>query len=363
MSTAARSKDAGESGQARQFIISSDSHVIEAADLMESRLPASLRSRAPRFPEQRIGERHQAHAGGRESSLRIGEMEIDGVDAEVIYPSYPMKLYSLERGDADLQEACFHAYNDWLAEYCSVAPDRLIGIGMISTYDIESAILEMERCKRLGMRGAMVWQCPPEELPFSSNHYDPFWAAAQEQGMPISIHSLTGIGESARRFPDRPTRSVDRVGLDRYRGAGQLDVTNALFDIIFSGVLHRFPELKLVLVENEIGWIPFTLQGWDKSVGKFAGNTTLDIDLPPSEYFNRQVYATFFNDAVGGKMLTWWGRDRCMWSNDFPHPNSTWPNSQEAITRTLGHLPAEDQAKVLRTTAAELYNIKVPETD
>jgi predicted TIM-barrel fold metal-dependent hydrolase len=361
MSTPDRSEVVGESATARQFIISADSHVIEAADLMESRLPASLRSRAPRFPEMRIGERHQAHAGGRESSQRIGEMEIDGVDAEVIYPSYPMKLYSLDREDADLQEACFRAYNDWLAEYCSVAPERLLGIAMVSTYDIESAILEMERCKKLGMRGAMVWQCPPEDIPFSSGHYDPFWAAAQKMEMPISIHSLTGIGDSARRFPDRPVRSVDRVGLDRYRGSGQVDVTTVLFDIIFSGVLHRFPKLKLVMVENEIGWMPFMLQNWDKSVAKFAGNTTLEIDKPPSEYFMRQVYATFFNDAVGGQMLTWWGQDNCMWSNDFPHPNSTWPRSQEAIARTLGHLSAEGQAKVIRTTAAGLYKITVPE--
>jgi len=357
MSTRSNPADVAGHDMFPGLIISADSHVVEAADLMESRVPASLRGRAPRFPELRIGERHQAHAGGRESGQRVSEMEMDGVGAEVIYPSYPMKLYSLGREDADLQEACFRAYNDWLAEYCSVAPDRLLGIGMISTYDIDSAIVEMMRCKSMGMGGVMVWQCPPEDLSFSSGHYDLFWKAAQDLNMPISIHSLTGVGESARRYPDRPARSVDRSGLDRYRGSGQTDVTTALFDIIFSGVLHRFPELKIVLVENEIGWIPFTLQGWDRSVAKFAGNTTLEIDKLPSEYFMRQVHATFFNDTVGGKMLTWWGQDNCMWSNDFPHPNSTWPHSHEAIGRTLGHLPVETMTKVLRTNVARLYNL------
>ena len=342
----------------REVLISADSHVMEAADFMEKRLPDNLRSRAPRFPEERIGERHQAHAGGRDRNERVGEMEIDGLSAEVLYPSYPMKLYSLGRQDADLQEACFRAYNDWLVEYCQAAPDRLIGIGMISAYDIESAVLETQRCKQLGMGGVMIWQCPPEELPFASSYYDPFWQVAEELRMPVSIHSLTGIGEGARRFPGR---SVDREGVDRYRGRNysQLDVANTLFEIIFSGALHRFPQLRVVLVENEIGWIPFTLQGWDRSVEKFAANTTLSIDRPPSEYFNRQVYATFFNDDVGGKMLSWWGKDNFMWSNDYPHPNSTWPHSKEAIGRTLGHLNDEDREKVLTSNVARLYDIDV----
>ena len=189
----------------REVLISADSHVMEAADFMEKRLPDNLRSRAPRFPEERIGERHQAHAGGRNRNERVGEMETDGLSAEVLYPSYPMKLYSLGRQDADLQEACFRAYNDWLVEYCQAAPDRLIGIGMISAYDIESAVLETQRCKQLGMGGVMIWQCPPEELPFSSSYYDPFWQVAEELRMPVSIHSLTGIGEGRAALP-RPQR-------------------------------------------------------------------------------------------------------------------------------------------------------------
>ena len=379
-------------------VVSSDGHLEIPCDTWTKRVPEKYRDLAPRLIhlddgsdavlqegqplarlfnhiasglpyderkqfDPRPGEAYEDSPGTGTPEQRLHEMELDGVDAEVLFPGTAGPTYWRGIKNNDAFKAMVRAYNDWLAEeYCSVAPERLIGIGMISVYNIESAILEMERCKKLGMRGAMVWQCPPEDLPFSSGHYDPFWAAAQQLGMPISIHSLTGIGDSARRFPDRPIRGVDRVGLDRYRGSGQVDVTTALFDIIFSGVLHRFPELKLVMVENEIGWMPFMLQNWDKSVAKFAGNTTLEIHKPPSEYFMRQVYATSFNDAVGGKMLTWWGQDNWMWSNDFPHPNCTWPHSQEAIARTLGHLPAEDQAKVLRTNAAGIYNIKVPET-
>src|SRR5215471_6857499 len=344
---------------ATEVLISSDSHFVEAADFMETRLPAAFRARAPRFPEERIGERHQAHPGGRDPKLRVSEMDVDGVSAEVIYPSYPMKLFSLEKEDADLQEACFRAYNDWLSEYCSASPDRIIGIGMIATYNIESAVQELERCRHNGMRGVMIWQSPHPDLRFTSDHYDPFWKAAQDSQMPVSIHSLTGHGEAHKRFG---TRQGDRQGLDRYRGRSyhQFDITNALFDIVFSGVLERFPRLKLVLVEYEIGWIPFVLQGWDRSVRKFDKNTTLSINKPPSEYFNRQVYATFFNDYVGGQMLSWWGQDNMMWSSDYPHPNSTWPHSRETVARTLGHLTPECRDKVVRSTAAKLYHIRLP---
>jgi len=340
-------------------IISADSHVVEAADFMERRVPANMKSRAPRFPEERIGENHQAHPGGRDPKARIEEMETDGLTAEVIYPSYPMRIYSMGPEDADLQAACFRAYNDWLVEYCSVAPDRLIGIGLVSTYDIESAIREMERCKANGLKGAMIWLCPPPELPFHSSHYEPFWAAAAQMGLPVNLHTSTGLGESGRRFPGR---SYDREGIERYRPGNfsQLDISNNLFDIIFSGVLERHPRLKIVLVETDIGWIPFRLQKWDQAVAKHSENTTLPITRAPSEYFNRQVYATFINDWIGAKMLSVWGQDNCMWSNDFPHPASSWPNSREIIASTLGHLTPEVRDKVLRGNVAKLYNLSVP---
>ena len=116
---------------------------------------------------------------------------------------------------------------------------------------------------------------------------------------------------------------------------------NSLYELIFSGVLERFPRLKVVLVENEIGWIPFVLEQWDYYFKRHGANREgLAIKKLPSEYFHGQVYATFFNDAVGGHILSWWGADNCMWSNDFPHGNSTWPHSREIVARDMGDLPA-----------------------
>ena len=337
-------------------VISADSHVVEAADFMERRLPAGLKSRAPRFPEERIGENHQAHPGGRDPSKRLEEMTADGVNAEVLYPSYPMSLYSMEREDADLQAACFRAYNDWIIEYCAVAPERLIGIGTVSTYDIDDAIKELHRCKENGLRGVMIWLCPPPDLPFHSSYYDPFWAEAEKLGVPVNLHTSTGQGEAHRKFPGR---SIDRTGIERYRSGNysQLDMSNSLFDIIFSGVFERFPRLKLVLVETDIGWIPFRLQKWDQAVAKHSGSTSLSISRLPSEYFNRHMWATFINDWIGAKMLSWWGQDNCMWSNDYPHPASSWPHSRQIIASTLGHLTPEVRDNVVRGNVARLYNM------
>ena len=107
--------------------------------------------------------------------------------------------------------------------------------------------------------------------------------------------------------------------------------------LIMTGVLERFPKLKIVLVENELGWIPFVLEQWDYYFKRHGTNRDgLKIKKMPSEYFHNQIYTTFFNDAVGGHTLTWWGQDNCMWSNDFPHGNSTWPKSRDVIARDLG---------------------------
>jgi len=134
-----------------------------------------------------------------------------------------------------------------------------------------------------------------------------------------------------------------------------LYASNALGDLIGSGVLERYPRLKIVIVENEISWIPFVLHQYDKYAGRGTAESTLT--MPPSEYFYRQVYVTFFNDAPGGWLLPHWGLDNCMWSNDYPHPNSTWPRSREFIARDLGHLPAEARAKLVRENVARLYNL------
>jgi predicted TIM-barrel fold metal-dependent hydrolase len=293
-----------------------------------------------------------ARPGGWDPIARMTDMEQDSVSAEVLYPSLGLGLYCVR--DATLQEALFRTYNDWLIDYCQKVPDRLYGIGLISTYNIDHALVEMERCKKQGLVGTMIWQVPDPDLPFTAEHYERFWAASQELEMPVHLHILTGFGESMHRQTNH--------GIKRYRtGVNQTrEIEDALFDVIFSGVLERYPRLKIVSVENEIGWMPFWLGQCDKAFKRHRHAEKLPIDKLPSEYFKRQVYATFFNDHVGGRLFSWWGSDNCMWSNDYPHQNSTWPNSRDVIARDMGHLPAADRAKLLNANVTQLYNLKIP---
>jgi predicted TIM-barrel fold metal-dependent hydrolase len=133
-----------------------------------------------------------------------------------------------------------------------------------------------------------------------------------------------------------------------------------LFDIVFSGVLERFPGLKIVLVENEVAWIPFLIHEWDKFYVRHSPEHPISLSKLPSEYVNQQVYATFFSDPTGGQLLHWWGADTCMWSSDYPHAASTWPHSREVIARELGHLPSDVLRKVLRENVTRLYDLKIP---
>jgi predicted TIM-barrel fold metal-dependent hydrolase len=356
-------------------------------DLWEKGMPQSLRDRAPKvyFDEKRdawmfgspevqaqaVGALFMAggkpeevesyrragfsvaRPGGWDPIVRMKDMKTDGVAAEVLYPSLGLGLYCIS--DLTLQEALFRVYNDWVIDYCKQVPDRLYGVAMISMYNIDHAIAELERSKKAGgMVGSMIWQVPDPKYPFTSEHYERFWAASQDLDMPIHLHILTGFGASMNRQTSH--------GIQRYRiGAQQhREIEDALFDIIFSGVLERYPRLKIVSVENEIGWMPFWLGQCDKGFKRHRHREKVPLENLPSEYFYRQVYATFFNDHVGGKLFSWWGVDNCMWSNDYPHQNSTWPNSREVIARDMGHLPDTDRDKLLNANVRKLYNLNAP---
>jgi predicted TIM-barrel fold metal-dependent hydrolase len=284
-------------------------------------------------------------------------METDGLSAEVLYPTNLLPHFAMD--DAKLQEACFQAYNNWLIDYCKVAPNRLIGIAAISVYDIDGAVKELERCAKAGLRGSIIWQAPHPDLPFHSEHYNKFWAASQDLNLPVNLHILTGHG-----YHKETVFGNKRTGVEAYRGSVNLklkEIIDAFFELIFYGVMERYPKLRFVSVENEIGWMPFMLQQWDYYYNRFKKVNPPPIDKNPSEYFNRQVYGTFFRDTAAGRSFEWWGQDNCMWSNDYPHGNSTWPESRKYIDRDLGHLPADIRKKLVCANVARLYDMEIPQ--
>jgi predicted TIM-barrel fold metal-dependent hydrolase len=260
--------------------------------------------------------------------------------------------------DAKLQAACFKAYNDWLIEYCSTSPKRLLGIAAISVYDIDEAVKELERCAKAGVKGSIIWQAPHPDLPFHSEHYNKFWEASQALDLPVHLHILTGHG-----YHKESVFGNKRTGVEAYRGSVNLklkEIIDAFFELIFYGVLERYPKLKFVSVENEIGWMPFMLQQWDYYYRRFRGVNPLPITKDPSEFFKTQIFGTFFRDTAAGHSFEWWGQDNCMWSNDYPHGNSTWPESKKFIDRDLGHLPPDIRKKLVYSNVKSLYDIDIP---
>jgi uncharacterized protein len=341
------------------ILISADSHVMEPPDLWANRLPTSMRDRAPRFGPHAVGQLFQGHDGGWDGARRTQEMRTDGVHAEILYPTLANHLFALD--DVELQEACFRVYNDYLIEYCANAPDQLVGLAAISAYRPSVAVAEMRRCREAGLRGFTLWVRPHKNLLFSSVHYEPIWNVAEELGMPLGMHADTGWSDSAY-IGGVSIRSLDATEWCRFSVNRRIyDASNVLFDLIFSGVLELHPKLKVVFAELEVGWLPFYLQQWDyyyqRARNKLPG--AAPIQRLPSDYFRRQVYACFFRDAIGASALAEWGASNFLWSNDFPHPNSTWPRSKEILGGYFEKVPTDVVTQLVHTNAAHLYQIEV----
>ena len=163
--------------------------------------PLGVGLAAGKTPEElaqflQAGTYADARPGGWDPAARMADMEIDGVEAEVLYTTLGFRIFWLK--DPALQAECFRVYNDWLAEFCSYAPDRLAGLAMVPVFDPQEGARELQRCAEMGLKGAMIWCSPPQEQPYSSTVYDPFWAAAQEMNMPISLHAITGVGRESQ---------------------------------------------------------------------------------------------------------------------------------------------------------------------
>ncbi|MCC2097704.1 MAG: amidohydrolase family protein [Hyphomicrobiales bacterium] len=328
-------------------LISTDSHVAEPDDLWKRNLPERL---ARNIPTVKIG---LPLPGATDPRARLVDQDRDGLAAEVLFPNNGMALFGLD--DVETQVEGFRVYNDWLADYCKTDRKRLFGIPCVSVYDIDGAIKEMQRGHDMGMVGVMVWQVPDPRLPFMSDHYDRLWAAAAECNAPIVCHILTGHSY-AKDFSKRPK------GNERIRNAvnrKEADTINTLFDFIFSGAFEKYPNLKLLLSESEIGWVPFMLQQWDYYFERFRKSDHFVIKRMPSEIFADHVYCTFLEDFVGTRAFSWWGEKNCMWSSDYPHYNMSFPHSRENVEKHLAGLPDGKRRKLVRDNAIQLFGLDV----
>ncbi len=367
----------------RQYdIVSADDHVQEPPDTFVTRVPAKLRDRVPRVQRGADGDAwvidgkrgmtfgvsfeggkkfedykfkgltlDDARPGAWNPVERLKDMDLDGVDAEVLYPNL-LAIYLIE--DLELQYACQRAYNDFLSEFCGTDPARLLGLAMIPTDSVELGVQEIKRVsKKEGIRGFLLPTFPRGE-PLNSASFEAIWAAAEAEGLPVHIHLRTGSRQTDALFnQDKKLFGNELAVLN----LGALANYEALSRIIFGGILERYPKLKFVSTEGNIGWVPYFLERADRVYKRHRYWAKSDLPLPPSEYFHRQVLCTFVEDKVGVQVRHLVGINNIMWSADYPHTDTTFPHSHQYLDEHFQGVPAPERYQIVCGNAARLYGL------
>ncbi len=385
-------------------IISVDDHVVEPAHLWATWLPARFRDRGPRVERRGIGsirhvgggtyeqtftpdgppadcwiyedlvyinKRHVAavgydrddmemvpitydemRAGCYDPKARLDDMDLNWVDASLSFPTFPRfcgQIF-LEAKDRELAHPCVVAYNDWMIEeWCGDSGGRLIPLCLIPLWDPALAASEVRRNAARGCHAVCFSEIPPHlGLPsIHTPHWDPFFAACEETETTVCMH----IGSSSRM----PATSSDAPNAV----AATLSFNNAmasLSDYLFSGVLVRFPRLKLAYSEGQIGWLPYVLERADnvwRDHRAWVGVKDI-VPEPPSTYYYRQVFGCFFKDRHGLESLDRVGVDNITFETDYPHTDSTWPETKQIATEMMSDLDDDAIYKIVRGNAIRM---------
>jgi len=355
-------------------LVSADSHVNEPGDLWTSRVPSAFRERAPRIERFDEGDAwviegvadpinfgmnacaglapSEMHAwsrfedlrrGGYDPAARLDEMDVDGVDAEVLYPTPRLAQGIVANTDAGFHVALVRAYNDWLSEYVGHAPERFGGLALLPNRGIEHAVAEFDRVwERPGIRGVMLGCYPNGTLEVSKDD-DALWARFAEARAPVSIHvSLSQHMPAAHR--------VALPGWGRF-----FDAPNRIVQLIFAGVFDRFPALELVVAEVDCGWVPYFKEQIDNNFRRLAPVSDFGITDLPSAYVERHVHFTYMTDTFGIANRHAVGVERMLWSSDYPHISSDWPHSWQAIKSSFAGVPEAERHAILAGNAQRLY--------
>jgi predicted TIM-barrel fold metal-dependent hydrolase len=284
--------------------------------------------------------------GVLEPAARLADQEIDGVRAEVLYPSLFLALFGLS--DAALVAACFRRYNDWLADFCSEAPERLVGLALIPLQDPALGRRELERALSRGFRGGCIPCRAPEGRPYRDAAYEPIWRAAEEASFPLCLH----LGANGWR------RSDERESLHPILGYASSYATaqHTLADVLLEGIARRHPGLRIAVAEFGAGWVANWLDRLDQGFARSPGRAAA-LDGPPGEDFRRQVLVTFEDDRAAIATRSLVGVDRLMWASDYPHRDSTFPESAAILDALFAGVPAADRAAMTAGNAARLFGL------
>ncbi len=282
--------------------------------------------------------------------LRIKDQDRDGVQAEVLFG---IAGRSLRLRDPEAAAEMMRIYNVWLADFCDTHPDRFAGLAAIPNHDVNAAVAEIKRVvKRGGLRGLEVANTL-DMAPLYEPGWEPLWKATRDSGLPLHFHASGGKKPVTKGLAPLQQRQAHAVYITGF----QLDMARVLMEIIYGGVLEAYPELRVVIGESGIGWIPYLLERMDAEWEEQYKDLTLT--RRPSEYWHRQCKATYQSDSIGIRLLDVLGEDNIMWGSDFPHMDGVWPDSQEFIEKELGHLSDATRAKIVCENAARLYGFSL----
>lgn len=377
-------------------IIDVDTHVTEVPDLWSERLPAAMRDRAPRMEtddrgrqwwliggkrSMRVGFTATAgsgdmmeppdgyadmHPGAFDPQARLKYMDDMGIWAMVLYPNvggFGAQQF-LKLDDPALMLACVQAYNDWQTDWAAADPRRLLPITSTPFWDVDAAVREIRRCAAKGHRGILFTGEPQSfgQPVLGDPHWDPLWAVAVECDLPVSFHIGSGNMEGGLSREKIKTygkmATFAELSVDLFMNNGR-----QLCDLLMSGVLARFPTIRFVSVESGIGWIPFVLEALDY---QFKGNRVReerpDLELLPSEYFARNVYACYWFEQTAPKhLIDVVGVDNILFETDFPHPTSLYGEDvHRCIESGLATVSDTVRHKILWDNARRLYGVESP---
>lgn len=289
-------------------------------------------------------------------SERLKAMDLDEVDTNVFFPNIAglTNQNFQKEGSAEFRLACIRAYNDWLAEEWVANSPRFIAQCITPMWDVGLAVQEIKRAIKMGHKG-LIWHGAPDVLGlphFNERHWDPIFQTCVELDIPLCLH----IGA----MPTRPTWSG--YSLSRNTSVGSTNKFTSqmqiMSDLLFSGILDRFPTMRVVTVESGIGWIPYLLETLDHQYDNLEVWKD-GLKSKPSEAFRRQVYANFWFEREGILNRHKIGVGNILYETDFPHPTSTWPNSKRCREASLEGVPANEREMILIDNAVKVYRLDV----
>ena len=351
--------------------VSADSHVSEPMTLFQERVPAALRDRAPRYEKTDGGrlllveglrprkmpaaaealadDSAAAQVGGWDPAKRMADQDRDGVAAEVVFPTLALQS-CFSTSDPELQFALARAYNDWASEIFAAHQDRFAIAGICPVLDLDEAAREARRLVDSGLRCLML-PALVEERPYNDPAYDDFWALAQELDVPLTFHSGTGHEPRVARGPGG--------AVINYLLGSQIDGAHVMLHLSAGGALDRFPGLRIVTVETGAGWLGWVMTQADEIYERHHMWASPKLTCKPSELIRRQCHATFQHDPVAVKNRDVTGVEPLMWGSDYPHPEGTWPESQQICSEQLAGVGEADRRAILRDNAASVFGFEL----